>query len=553
MKTARLGLIGLLIAVPALAADKPWSGFYDAATLGTWGARVMPGIETTLREDLLPRVPPEFRQALRGVQLRFPPEDPAAPFGFRSQWDAHQKVILFPVSSMRLFRDLCVAYSWLSHNGYTTDTVSDYLTMLRSQWPSDALRGGKHTPLEVLGVPASAMDDPRVELIATATFSSGLTFIMGHELGHIAHRHPKYDDISRTEARANEAQADEFALELMKQLGVAPIGVVIFFTAFGHWELDGMSTDDARGQRTHPLNPDRINRVGDWLERNADALSRSAANPAKARAEIDLLAPEFFKISEALASPGANVVLRLRGLTATADGLEPRRTGEPLIPFRAGSGKPARPWDGVFRGEWSTATSAVPTEMQLNPTSQGVRGYYVFGAGRVRLQGEAEGNELQYQWMLDDANRGTGVLRASSDGDVLTGTWKRARDGYEASWKLRWVGDAVRAPASAEAVPDAPVSNPGAPLVGHWRTTVIVFDSARDDHLVLYGDGRAEKWSVTASEREPKLSGRWSTQTKTLNLAWEDGNERSLPFTIHEGQLVLPNVAGNRRFWERIE
>jgi hypothetical protein len=756
MKTSVFLLAVLLVPASVVAAENPWSGFYDAATLTGWSSRVVPGIEQTLREDLLPRVPPESRQALRGMALRFPPEDGQTPFGFKSRWDA--KAIVLPVSSMRLFRDLCVAYAWLSHNGYTTDTVSDYLTMLRSQWPSDALRHGKHTPLEVLGVPADAMNDPRVELIATANFSSGMTFIMGHELGHIAYRHPAYSAVSRAEARANESKADEFALELMKQLGVAPIGVVIFFTAVAHWELDGMATADARGERTHPLNADRINRVGQWLRNNADAFSRSAANPAKARAELDHIAPQFFKISDALGSEGANVVLRLRGLTATMDGLNPRRPDAPLIPLRADAGKPFRRWDGVFTGQWiSAGGSANAAAMQLSPTGEGVRGFYVFGAGRVRLEGEADGNELQYRWTLDDANRGTGVLRVSADGRQLTGTWKRESDGYTASWKLQWSGYAINTSAAttqgradratperpraggraaelgfagaddtprkqsradvtdadvqraftaidqaqsyrdlvdvlaryqdiiasaralewvdkrlqvstltanqrgtfvlarqtaldcreqgpnvaaqllsvrliagyalvadtpqqfaavlerfsglapamdarlvraaldtpgntwpkpllplmeqlardwptlgtlaaatrmADAAKQAPggpqaneVTSPsrGAPVVGHWRTTRIVFDSARDDHMVLRADGAAETWSVTASSRGSRVSGRWSSTGSTLNVVWENGNQVSQPFTMYQGQLVFPNIQGKRRFWERLE
>jgi hypothetical protein len=634
MKTLLLAV--LLVPTCVVAAENPWSGFYDAATLTAWSSRVVPGIEQTLREDLLPRVPPESRQALRGVALRFPLEDGQVPFGFKSRWDA--KAIVLPASSMRLFRDLCVAYAWLSRNGYTTDTVSDYLTMLRSQWPSEALRRGKHTPLETLGVPVDAMNDSRVELIATATFSSGMTFIMGHELGHIAYRHPAYSAVSRAEARANEASADEFALELMKQLGVAPIGVLIFFTAVAHWELDGMATAGDRHERTHPLNADRINHVGQWMLSNADAFSRSAANPARARAELDRIAPQFFKISEALASEGASVLLRLRGLTVTADGLTPRRASDPLIPLRPDSGKPSRRWDGVFIGEWiSAGGTANPAAMQLSPAAEGVRGFYVFGAGRVRLEGEPDGNELHYRWSLDDANRGTGVLRVSGDGRQLTGTWKRENDGYVASWKLQWKGysvipsvaatrdraaratpeppraggrtgalhlaaaddpsrkllgdrvadadvqwtftamdqaqsgrdlvdvltrleDTIARPRASQQVAqggpgtdDSSAAGRSAALIGHWRTTRILFDSARDDHLVLRADGSAETWSVTASSRGSRVSGRWSSTGSTLNVIWDNGNQLSQPFTMYQRQLVLPNIQGKRRFWERLE
>lgn len=96
-------------------------------------------------------------------------------------------------------------------------------------------------------------------------------------------------------------------------------------------------------------------------------------------------------------------------------------------------------------------------------------------------------------------------------------------------------------------------TSPAGALPGHWRSTEIVFESARDEHLVLHGDGTAETWTVTASGRTPPTRGRWTAQATTLIVNWEDGREWSQPFTFHEGSLVFPNVAGQRQFWERIE
>lgn len=89
-------------------------------------------------------------------------------------------------------------------------------------------------------------------------------------------------------------------------------------------------------------------------------------------------------------------------------------------------------------------------------------------------------------------------------------------------------------------------------LVGHWRKTTIVFESPRDEHLVLHADGTAEDWVVTASDRSETTTGHWSVEGKILKLSLGE-NEVSLPFTIYEGQLVFPNIQNRRKFWERIE
>ena len=90
-------------------------------------------------------------------------------------------------------------------------------------------------------------------------------------------------------------------------------------------------------------------------------------------------------------------------------------------------------------------------------------------------------------------------------------------------------------------------------LVGHWRTTRIVFESSRDDHLVLRVDGTAERWSVTASGAGAKTVGRWAVAGSVLTLTWTGETQTSQAFTMYQGQLVLPSVPGRRVFWDRLD
>ena len=56
-------------------------------------------------------------------------------------------------------------------------------------------------------------------------------------------------------------------------------------------------------------------------------------------------------------------------------------------------------------------------------------------------------------------------------------------------------------------------------LIGHWRKTTIVFESPKDEHVVLHADGTAENWVVTADSRSEPVTGRWSVEGKTLTLS----------------------------------
>jgi TIR domain len=93
----------------------------------------------------------------------------------------------------------------------------------------------------------------------------------------------------------------------------------------------------------------------------------------------------------------------------------------------------------------------------------------------------------------------------------------------------------------------------GPSLGAHWRRTLIVSDSPRDDHLVLRNDGTAQRWSVTATGRSPTTQGRWNNTALTLTVFVDDGGETSAPFTFYEGQLVWPNIPNQRTFWDRLD
>ncbi len=112
----------------------------------------------------------------------------------------------------------------------------------------------------------------------------------------------------------------------------------------------------------------------------------------------------------------------------------------------------------------------------------------------------------------------------------------------------------AQAPITPEPAPSiGPISESSRVLPGHWRKTTIVFDQPKDEHLVLHADGTMENWTVTVSSRSATRTGRWNVEGKILHLLLEGDERISQPFTIHEDQLVFPNLPNRRRFWEKIE
>ena len=66
------------------------------------------------------------------------------------------------VLSIRFLADVAVAYAWLNARGYTMESVTDYISMLKYQDP--ARFGGRYpSPSTALRIPAKAADEPRVD------------------------------------------------------------------------------------------------------------------------------------------------------------------------------------------------------------------------------------------------------------------------------------------------------------------------------------------------------------------------------------------------------
>jgi len=445
----RLAMAGALLTLAAWPNAAPaqtgrWQGFYRDGPLDRTASQTTPDIRTILEQDIPRVLTMEERGRLAGVTIQFPREDGEHPANFYSLPSARR--IVFPVSSLRFLRDMVAAYAWLSVKGFDLQPVTDYLCLIKYQWPG-RLSGAAHTPLEALGPPANALDDPPVMGRFQQLFGTMIVFILGHELGHIYHQHGSYRDVSLETARRQEQEADAFALAIAQRLGEAPVGASLFFHIMAHLEPFAGDPDFRRDQanRTHPLSSQRIEAIAAHMERNAQ---RFAARPGGAL-RAALVAKELRTVAQILADEGTQQALRRIGLSATLDLLRPRRAGE--LPRLPGEGQ-ARGglFSGTFTGKWLDARGTdLDVRMVLVREGDAVTGTYtlftVDGAGRRHTHGSSalvmtgtvrEGT-LEYEWRWGTDHFGRGRLRAQDAGRVLTGTWgyTRAPEGA-GTWQL---------------------------------------------------------------------------------------------------------------------
>lgn len=430
----------VLVNLPGLAWAQNWEGFYDQQTLKYWSQQMPPGIRANLEELIWPKLTPEERQALQGVSLAFPLEQKDHPMNFYSMQSGNEKIIVMPIASLRFFADLLKGYVWLNQNGYTLDTINEYLAMLKYQWPQK-LAGRPYRPLEVLGIPANAGAEPQVQRAFQELFGTAVVFIMAHELGHLYHQHRSYGEISAAQARSQEEEADAFALEIMRRVAEAPGGIHFFFAILA--QLEPYAGDAGylhdRTQSTHPLSTARIRTLVKAVEDRAPDFVRTSSDPGKTKAALQKTAVQFEEVANVLDDKGVQDLLRQKGLTAKPEFLGPRRIGELMASAQKNASPSSLLFDGAYSGDWLDAKgTSLPVEMILKRRGEEVTGSYSFGAGQVNLEGVIKDGRLYYKWHWSPDYFGNGVLSSDAGGEQLTGTWGYTKsETGGGSWQLR--------------------------------------------------------------------------------------------------------------------
>jgi Zn-dependent protease with chaperone function len=269
---------------------------------------------------------PAQRAVLSGMALDIPLRDAdRTAFGFF----ATSSGVTLPAMSIRFLADLALAQAWLVTQGYAVSTVYDYVTMIKYQQAPPA---GWPEPRTALRIPANAEDDAAADQLSLQLFNQALDFVILHELGHVVLQHPGYGPgVTRVEARANEAEADRFALNIMRRVGEPPLGVHFLFAVFSHLDPNRVNFQDEPAyqrylsQATHPLSPQRMRDAAAVMRANAQDFAKLQLNPERARARVTEVARQVDDIADQLDDLKVQRALAQRaGLLRVSD-LAPRR------------------------------------------------------------------------------------------------------------------------------------------------------------------------------------------------------------------------------------
>ncbi|MGI9405891.1 MAG: M48 family metalloprotease [Hyphomicrobiaceae bacterium] len=229
--------------------------------------RLQKAVMNILDIGVRPQLTEEEKAATEGFSLRFPmPKagDHYLNFYARSAPGKPSKIVM-PVQSLKMVEDLTTAYAWLYEAKKSLSTIDLYFAMLEAKNAAVTRSGGIVPILEALGIPKNALKNPKVDKLSLSLRNEAFAFILLHELGHVRFAHKGYDDITTEQARADEQQSDQFALEVMARTETPPLGAVLFFQAQAYaMPHRGGFDSTAAWERyqhklaTHPVSTDRI-------------------------------------------------------------------------------------------------------------------------------------------------------------------------------------------------------------------------------------------------------------------------------------------------------
>lgn len=380
-------------------------------------------------EAIRPLLGADEARAVGEINFRFPLNLPGQePVGFC----ARHGTIILSIASLKLLNDLLLAYCWLGRHGYKPVTIDDYLMML-VHWRSDST---PPEPLPCLGIPDNAGSEAGIEELHAVWVRHAYVFILLHELGHLRHGDTTVGNISRSELRARERRADQFALNVMGRLGFEGSGIAQFF----EWAWVFMPNPDdypdedsywnALQNQTHPVTTDRLLDVAEDIDANAGKYATD--QEPETLAAFQNLSRALKLLASLKGDPDLQRKAFRRASFLRPEDLAPRRPNE-MIAMPVGAPASQGPFQGKLVGSVGIGAISQDIEVTLQNRASQVTGAYTDGVEIGRIDGTVTENSLNFRWVLGEL-QGSGLL--GFDGRVYSGTIGMGGSPVRVAWNL---------------------------------------------------------------------------------------------------------------------
>ena len=302
----KLLLLVLCTALPLTISARDYKDMYSTSELRQANKTYSNNIRGMMSEDIGAYLSMDESATLRRVQLLQPWDRVEDPFEFSANPATGE--ILVPTFSVKFFDDLAIATAWFERFNCNKEAVFDYVAAL------DFSERKLPAPLQALDVPDKAYKlDDFVDDVSQKTLKSALVFLVLHELGHVHHQHKPYHQISASQAQAQEAEADQFALRVLRRMRLPPMGMVVWFMAVSM--RDPLIEGSPR--QTHPLSASRLQAIARDLRKSPDDFIEPANRGILSADDIRAIADDIDTIARNLADPDLRSFVQERGRLAT--------------------------------------------------------------------------------------------------------------------------------------------------------------------------------------------------------------------------------------------
>jgi hypothetical protein len=217
--------------------------------------------------------------------------------------DLHRSgVIVLPALTLLFVEDLAKAYAWLWSNRLSSETVDEYISMLRYRKASDFPDGKYPAPAVALHVPSNALDNASANKMFVRLRTSAYMFLFLQQMGSM-----------RARGEMAEEQTDEFTLDFMKRNSETPLGLLLVMNA-GVYLPDG----------GHPVTPKRLLTMAKYLDSRVQEFVEARPDHAVARDAIHAIARDFRVSAGSLEDPDTQLAWAERARKTDVSTLLPK-------------------------------------------------------------------------------------------------------------------------------------------------------------------------------------------------------------------------------------
>jgi len=289
-----------------------WSSLYDEAKAKAEQPRLQTAIDFLIQKEIQPFIPSQEATAF-GLQTVDLPLD-----GYRSDpldFYAQNGHIVIPVRTLLFMEDLSRAYGWMWTNRFSTKVVDEYLSMLRYRNASDFPADRYPSPLQAMHIPDNALADARVVETSVRLRRTAYAFMLLHQFGHLQLHHETRG--THTFSEVQEEEADQYALNVMKENSQTPTGILVVMYGSMYFET-------GTGIGIHPVTPQRLEAMSHFMSQRVTEFIRGRPDKVTAADGIHSIATLLSEASQWLSVRGHQQELQQLALKTDPSTLQPR-------------------------------------------------------------------------------------------------------------------------------------------------------------------------------------------------------------------------------------